>query len=332
MKKIFLLILLSGGVIFFTYDYLGTTIRALQNNNEILISQNTALEGQLTEISTRLDSMGTLIGRGPEFDISYLTGLLKTSVYKIAVGSLHKKEYIPSEVEEGEEDEDESDIISSEVPVLSWVLGTAFCIFRNDLVITNAHVLGDSAVFAVLTDKEGNHFPVARVVAYDTLLDYALLDVPGLSGLPLELADYDPVENIRVMTMGNPLSLDFTPSDGWVTALRMDGMVLQMNTPVTHGSSGGPVVDKNGSVMGLVFGGMGGAGMINFAVNIHYIYNDIIRKINPGSNSNSDSLHSISYRSVYEVAGQSGHRPVSVSQVENNMYHQLPLKNLEYSR
>jgi len=134
--------------------------------------------------------------------------------------------------------------------------GTGFFITSDGSVITNAHVVRDCSEIHVATGQ-GNYV-VAHLVARDTTNDLALLkvDVSPSHVASLRLA-VRLGENIEAF--GYPLSQvlattgNFTT--GNVTALagiRDDSRYLQISAPVQPGNSGGPLLDENGNLVGIV--------------------------------------------------------------------------------
>jgi S1-C subfamily serine protease len=76
------------------------------------------------------------------------------------------------------------------------------------------------------------------------------------------------------LTVGTPLGLEATVSDGLVSAFRVEEGTrqVQISAPTSPGSSGGPVITSDGKVIGLVVSGItgGGAENLNFALPINY--------------------------------------------------------------
>lgn len=313
-------VILSGFLFILYFD---EHIGKLSRQNEQLVRQNEGLGKKINDLEWGMDSLTWQISTLENMDIKALTGTLQSSVYKLMVGTEVPRppsmEELDSEIAEPDDE--------GEIPVqddsIQWAAGTAFCLYRGDMVLTNAHVLGDNPRIAILEDNEGNYYPVKRVLVSDTLLDYALLLVPGLEGKALEIAEERPEINARVMTMGNPLNLDFTPSDGRITGLRMDGLVLQINLPVTYGNSGGPLIRSDGKVIGLVFGGLNISGQLNFAVNIHHIHDDLADKFSRIKNNEEPAPYSASGRSVFDVAGFGSSRPEGVK---------CPVESIPYNK
>jgi len=135
-------------------------------------------------------------------------------------------------------------------------MGAGFVIDANGLIATNSHVITEGRPFTVET-SDGRSLPVIAVEASNISRDLALVRV-NVEGDPLPeltFADDDSTgQGMRVMAFGNPLGLENSVVEGVVSAKRMiDGReMLQMAMPIAPGNSGGPLVDLQGRVHGIV--------------------------------------------------------------------------------
>ncbi len=139
----------------------------------------------------------------------------------------------------------------------------------SGLVVTNAHVVAGVEQLAV--DQRDGHALAGRVVAFDAENDVAVLSVPGLRALALELApDEDPgaaaamlgyPENgpyrATAVRVGRTLTLVGRDAYGNFPTVRR---VTGIRGRIRKGNSGGPVVDDQGRVLTTVFGGRTGIG------------------------------------------------------------------------
>lgn len=160
--------------------------------------------------------------------------------------------------------------------------GTAFAISSSGLAVTNHHVVKAGKTFTVINGK-GTTFPVTRVAAIDPVNDLALITIDA-SGIPtLDLGESDSLKiGAPVSVYGTPRGLSGTFSVGILSARRglreilmpdQDGPVLQISAPISTGSSGSPVFDSTGKVIGVVTSTIAGptSQNLNFAVPVEAV-------------------------------------------------------------
>jgi len=148
--------------------------------------------------------------------------------------------------------------------------GTGFVVSGPGLVLTNAHVVRNVSKPMVRT-IDGALLASVDVLFADERIDLALLRVTGLSAAPLPVAPGDPPPvGTRVVAVGHPRGYEFTVSDGIVSATRKlerDGIeLIQTTAPISPGSSGGPLLDLDGRVVGVCSLTLSEGQNINFAV------------------------------------------------------------------
>lgn len=152
-------------------------------------------------------------------------------------------------------------------------LGSGFVISSRGLVVTNVHVLA-GATNAKITLMDGRELPIAHVVAFDEERDVMVLRVKGRARA-IPLASHNRVVMAQqVFALGNPRGLMATISEGLVSGVRKlndDFLVLQVTAPIAPGSSGGPLFDKYGNVIGVATAGLSGGGDIGFGVPVRYV-------------------------------------------------------------
>lgn len=140
--------------------------------------------------------------------------------------------------------------------------GTGFVVAPGR-VLTNAHVVAGMAEPQVQVGGSGAALP-GSVVVFDAARDLAVVDVPGLQAAPLQRGP-DRVRGDDVVVAGYPLNGPYVLSPGRVrdviTAVGEDiygeqqvtRQVYSLNAEVRPGNSGGPVLDREGAVVGVVF-------------------------------------------------------------------------------
>ena len=147
--------------------------------------------------------------------------------------------------------------------------GSGFFV-EADRIVTNRHVL-EGAYRAEVHSSTGTVFPVKGVLAVDAEGDLALLkiDTPATQIRPLPLDKTSPQEGESVVVIGNPLGLEGSVTNGIVSAVRdipTFGRIIQITAPISSGSSGSPVVNMQGQVIGIATLQITGGQSVNFAI------------------------------------------------------------------
>ncbi|MBV9242524.1 MAG: tetratricopeptide repeat protein, partial [Acidobacteria bacterium] len=147
--------------------------------------------------------------------------------------------------------------------------GSGFFI-APDRIITNRHVIERSSRVEIHL-LDGKKFPVKGVVAVDGEGDLALLqvDVPKELAVPLPIVRSAPQEGESIVVIGNPYGLEGSVSNGIVSAVREIsgyGKIIQITASISPGSSGSPVVNMLGQVVGVATLQASEGQNLNFAV------------------------------------------------------------------
>ena len=134
-------------------------------------------------------------------------------------------------------------------------LGSGFFISQNGDVITNYHVIQGASSAEIKTADEKT-YPITYIVAGDEQNDIIRLSVniPSQDVYPLSLSKAIPEVGERIIVYGSPLGWENTVSDGIVSAIRDIpdyGRVIQITAPISPGSSGSPVLNMQGEVIGV---------------------------------------------------------------------------------
>jgi len=165
-------------------------------------------------------------------------------------------------------------------------VGAGFCISQDGLIATNQHVIGSGRAIEVQF-ADGRTVAATEVYASDRNLDLALIRVAEKLP-PLELADSDLVNpGAAVIVIGNPHGLKHSVVSGVVSGRRVfDGLkMLQLAIPVEPGNSGGPVLDMQGRVLGIVTRKSAVSDNLGFAIEINTL-KKLVEQPNPISMAN----------------------------------------------
>jgi serine protease Do len=161
-------------------------------------------------------------------------------------------------------------------------LGAGFVIDKSGLIATNLHVIGEARPISV-TLADGRRLETIEIHATDRAMDLAVIRVKANDLKPLELGDSDALkQGQEVMAVGNPRGLEHSVVSGVVSAVRVvDGKpMLQLAMPIEQGNSGGPVLDRQGRVEGVVTMKSVVTENLGFAVAINAL-KPLLKKPNP---------------------------------------------------
>ena len=158
-------------------------------------------------------------------------------------------------------------------------IGSGFFVKPN-LIATNYHVIEGAAKGTAKLVGKYTTYNIEGVTATDKTNDLALLKVTAYGIKPLSLGDSDVVRiGETVYVAGNPKGLEGTFSDGIISSRRDKDTKerLQMTAPISPGSSGGPVLNRKGEVIGVSFMTLQGGQNLNFAIPTKYLKTLLIR-------------------------------------------------------
>ena len=150
--------------------------------------------------------------------------------------------------------------------------GSGLLVSADGKLLTNYHVISH-AKQATVKLANGDAYDLVEVLAVDKRKDIAFLKIPAVELPTAKLGRSNSVDiGQTVYSIGSPLGLQNTLSQGLVSGIReMDGYrLLQMSAPISPGSSGGPVFNANGEVIGIAVLTLEAGQNLNFAIPIDY--------------------------------------------------------------
>lgn len=150
-----------------------------------------------------------------------------------------------------------------------YSLGSGYVAREDGVVVTAWHVI-DKAAFVKIKFTDGKMIQVLGTYAVDKVRDFALLKVDANHLAALPFGDASVLrQGTKVLALGSPLGLEFTASEGIISAFRKqsDGTnYLQITAPISHGNSGGPILDSKGNVVGIAVFNIKDGQSLNFAL------------------------------------------------------------------
>jgi serine protease Do len=154
-------------------------------------------------------------------------------------------------------------------------LGSGFIIGSDGVIVTNNHVIDNARKIKVTLD-DGTELP-AKLVGADPKSDLAVVKVEASKPLPtVAWGDSDKLKpGDQILAIGNPFGIGTTVTAGIVSARGRDLQsgpyddFIQIDAPINHGNSGGPLVDRDGNVVGIntaIYSPNGGSVGVGFAI------------------------------------------------------------------
>ena len=160
---------------------------------------------------------------------------------------------------------------------------------NETLILTNSHVIKRANRITVQWSDGTEDRATVVLDGGDTstLTDLALLKVDRIEGKVLTLQKDQAIVGEDVIAIGAPEGLSFTLTKGIISSFRDSGRIIQTDTAINFGNSGGPLINQSGCVVGVNTAGLTKSKGLNFAISSQ-IARRFIRKYDP----ENSSLHS----------------------------------------
>lgn len=203
--------------------------------------------------------------------------------------------------------------------------GSAFVLTDDGLAISNLHVFANASS-AIAINENGDQFLISEIIEENPSKDYIIFKLGPLSKpIPcVSIAQKKSNIGEPVFAVGNPKGLTQTLSEGIVSSYRDN--FIQTTTEITNGSSGGPLFNKHGQVIGITSSGMGEANL-NFAIDIHstsiskYMKDDT--NISISNKLNEQDLISLMNRYYYALINEDINALTQMYAYQISRYHSL---------
>lgn len=148
--------------------------------------------------------------------------------------------------------------------------GSGIMIGRSGYILTNNHVASGGVFYSVRIEEDDNVYRTDEVIKYNPLLDLAVIRIDrALEPLPIYKGGKKLARGQKVVAIGSPLGLFNSVSDGIISGFRKfenDVDMIQFTAPISHGSSGGAVLNMYGEVIGISTAGIDAGQNINLAL------------------------------------------------------------------
>jgi S1-C subfamily serine protease len=165
--------------------------------------------------------------------------------------------------------------------------GSGFVIADGGYIVTNAHVIQGATAAQIITYDEKTHNKV-WVIGKNENMDIALLKIESSIYDSLTLGNSENVQiGEKVITIGNPLGLQFSVSEGIISAVHREGdnglkAYIQTDAALNSGNSGGPLINTAGKVIGINNFKIDGGENLGFSLESDYIkstVNEIFQEV-----------------------------------------------------
>lgn len=157
--------------------------------------------------------------------------------------------------------------------------GSGIMVGKKGYILTNNHVACGGQFYSVRMEEDEEIYPTDEVIKYNPVLDLAIIRIQKeLTPIPVYNGAEPLVRGQRVVAIGSPLGLFNSVSDGIISGFRtIDNVdMIQFTAPISHGSSGGAVLNTKGEIIGISTAGIDAGQNINLAMGYECI-NDFIK-------------------------------------------------------
>lgn len=166
-------------------------------------------------------------------------------------------------------------IIMEDAHMQPLSFGSGF-IVDNGIVVTNMHVVAGAKNGYIMLSGSTTRHKISGYFGLDEKNDLVLLSAPTLKGVSINVEQTISTEiGDRIYAIGNPRGLAGTISEGIVSGIRdiNNKKLIQITAPISPGSSGGPVFNNNGKLVGIAVSTIREGQNLNFAIPSSELYN-----------------------------------------------------------
>ena len=150
--------------------------------------------------------------------------------------------------------------------------GSGFCVFNEKIIATNFHVIQGAYKIKIITD-DNKEFYAQNILIFNENLDLALIKVNNSTLKPLSISKKNNLKaGQKVVAIGSPAGELNTVSNGIISNVD-NNYEIRITAPISHGSSGGVLLNDNNKVIGITYAGYDPnvAQNLNYAINVKYL-------------------------------------------------------------
>jgi len=187
--------------------------------------------------------------------------------------------------------------------------GSGFSAYRDNWIVTNFHVIEGARHISIITD-DGEKIEVDDVVVFNKKEDLAIVSIDGkLDNLKLGNGNKIKTKD-KVTTIGSPMGEKNTVSEG-IVSNSDEKNIIRITAPISHGSSGGVLLNKNNQVIGITSAGYDDAQNLNFAINVNVL----------------NKMYSDYKNNKYDVIDSDNYKDCAPNIINYNTTNELKIKN-----
>lgn len=256
---------------------------AINTTNTLIGAENTCEESVHTQMSVTTITSNSL--RHPNRVPKQAPLTTKTSP-KQAQNDVVKQEVRPKQREKENQELkfEELALLASSVVLIAvhdkkgdvFATGSGIVINEKGYILTNNHVIRGGSYYSIRIEEDEEIYQTNEIIKYNDVLDLALFRI-NRTCKPLRLyhSANELVRGQKVVAIGSPLGLFNSVSDGIISGFRkIDNVdMIQFTAPISHGSSGGAVLNMYGELIGISTAGFDSGQNINLAVHYKWIHN-----------------------------------------------------------
>lgn len=254
-KDIILICVISLLLVFTSYQYYDYNKKSTILNNNIL-TLNNELNSLNVVLTKKVSSVEDDLKKNKRDMISLIQATQTENEQQLQQLKSDVEESIQTiKVESADFSAIVNDVLQSVASIITNIgQGSGVFVRTNGYIVTNYHVIRDASIIYVYTyDKETY---TADVIGYNLEKDVALIKI-NKEYPHLQTEDSDNIQvGERVIALGNPSGLDFSVTEGIVSAVNRvvssnNIGYIQTDVPISPGNSGGPLVNKRGKIIGI---------------------------------------------------------------------------------
>ena len=261
-----ILLIITNVVFYFNYrinivkqDYDSKITELNMKTLESLANVKNALNNQVEILNSNISSLDVTIEhfkKQNEEEVNALTALIEQIEKQSNIQLTELKGELKNiQVSSADFSAIVQDVLDATVSIQTdKAKGSGVIISDKGYIVTNVHVISGAASMKIVTNN-GDNYGNVKLIGYDGSADIAVLKIDSSNLKYLNFGDSGDMKvGEKVIAAGNPAGLDFTVTEGIVSAFRNFGTgydYIQTDVPINPGNSGGPLVNIHSEVIGI---------------------------------------------------------------------------------